>query len=43
VDLLLDDARRERLRSGAREAARLFAWPRIAALALDMYTRVLST
>jgi glycosyltransferase involved in cell wall biosynthesis len=43
VDLLHDDARRERLRSGAREAAALFAWPRIAGLALDMYARVLST
>jgi glycosyltransferase involved in cell wall biosynthesis len=43
VELLRDDARRERLRAGAREAARLFAWPRIAALALDMYARVLPT
>jgi glycosyltransferase involved in cell wall biosynthesis len=43
VELLHDDARRERLRSGAREAAPLFAWPRIAGLALDMYARVLST
>jgi polysaccharide biosynthesis protein PslF len=43
LDLLQDDARRERLRAGAREAARFFAWPRIAQLALDMYARVLSS
>jgi glycosyltransferase involved in cell wall biosynthesis len=39
---LVDDPKeRERLAAGAREAARLFAWPRIAAAARGAYTRAL--
>jgi 1,2-diacylglycerol 3-alpha-glucosyltransferase len=43
VARLLDDPeRRERLAAGAREAARLFAWPRIAEAALGVYRQAIS-
>lgn len=40
--LLADPERREELAAGARVAARLFAWPRIAEAALGMYRDALS-
>ena len=40
--LLDDPERRTKLSAGAREAARLFAWPRIAEAALGIYRDVLS-
>jgi glycosyltransferase involved in cell wall biosynthesis len=42
VALLADEAERRRLAAGARGAARLFAWPRIASGALALYRRVLA-
>jgi glycogen(starch) synthase len=41
-NLLGDPARRERLAAGARDAAQLFAWPRIAEAALGLYRLALS-
>ncbi len=42
IRLLGNPERREQLGAGAREAARLFAWPRIADAALGIYRGVLS-
>ncbi len=44
ISSLLDDAeRRQRLAAGASEAARLFAWPRIADAALGIYRKTLES
>jgi glycosyltransferase involved in cell wall biosynthesis len=39
--LLDDEARRDELRAGAERAAPMFAWPRIAAIALGLYEQAL--